>query len=310
MVALENRRQLDRAWWISTWREYRVPVATSLLTAALVSGWFYTDGFRQPHGAIDAVRTFFVYETVAGHDKPFGYYFHLLALPAKSGGVWWFGTPVAALALLGFATNFRRPVVRFIGYSAAGHFVIYSLIAYKTPWLACLPWAQVCLLAGFSVAGFSTHRLWLKISISLLAGTCLVTQFTQARRATGRFASDARNPLAYVPTRPDIETLAPWLEQLRQSAPGNSLEPVAVIGSDYWPLPWYLRSFGKIGYWPLPPDNLASMPLVFAMPETAEAVANQLAQSHTALPRGLRAEVPVILFVRNDIWNQWMLSGK
>ena len=310
MVALETRKQLDRAWWLSAWREYRLPVATSLLTAALVSGFFYTDGFRQPQGTIDAVRTFFVYETVAGHDKPLGYYFNLLSLPGKSGGVWWFGTPVAALALLGFATNFRRPVVRFIGYSAAGHFVIYSLIAYKTPWLACLPWAHVCLLAGFSVAGVSTHRLWLKISISLLAGACLVTQFTQARRAAGRFASDARNPLAYVPTRPDIETLAPWLEQLRQCAPGNSLEPVAVIGSDYWPLPWYLRSFGKIGYWPLPPDHLASMPLVFAMPETAEAVANQLAPSHTPLPLGLRAEVPVTLFVRNDIWNQWMKTGK
>jgi hypothetical protein len=52
------------------------------------------------------------------------------------------------------------------------------------------------------------------------------------------------------------------------------------------------------------------MPLVFAMPETAEAVANQLAPSHTPLPRGLRAEMPVTLFVRNDIWNQWMKTGK
>ena len=310
MVALENHKQLDRAWWISAWREYRVPVATSLLTAALVAGYFYTDAFRLPRGAIDAVRTFFVYETVAGHDKPFGYYFNLLALPGKSGGVWWFGTPAAVLALLGFALGFRRPVVRFIAYAAAGHFLIYSLIAYKTPWLACLPWAHVCLLAGFSVAGFSGRRLWLKTALCLLAGTCLVTQFTQARRASGRLASDARNPLAYVPTRAEIETLAPWLEKLRHSAPGNSLEPVAVIGTDYWPLPWYLRSFEKIGYWPLPPDDLASMPLVFAMPETAETVANQLRQSHTLLPRGLRAEVPVILFVRNDIWNQWMLTGK
>ncbi len=310
LVALENRKQLDRAWWISAWQQYRVSVAMSLLAAALIAGWFYTDGFSQPQGAIDAVRTFFIYETVAGHDKPFGYYFHLLALPTKSGGVWWYGTPVVALALLGFATHFRRPVVRFIGYSAAGHFAIYSLIAYKTPWLACLPWAQVCVLAGFGVAGFSTRPAWMKFSISLLVGACLVTQFSQARRATGRFASDARNPFAYVPTRADIETLAPWLEQLRQSAPENSLEPVAVIGTDYWPLPWYLRLFEKIGYWQRPPGHLASMPLVFAMPETAEAVANQLAQTHTPLPRGLRAEVPVTLFVRNDIWNQWLKSGK
>ena len=309
LIALESRRQLDRAWWISAWRDYRILVASSLFTAAVVAGFFYTDGFRQPGGAIDAVRTFFVYETVEGHDKPFAYYLQLLALPVKSGGVWWFGTPVVILALLGFASTFRRPegrfIIRFIAYAAVGHFAIYSLIAYKTPWLACLPWAHVCLLAGFGVAGFSRGRPWVKASLCLLVAAALVTQFRQARQATGRFASDDRNPFAYVPTRNEMETLEPWLKQLQQVAPGGTLEPVGVIGSDYWPLPWYLRSFRKIGYWPTPSTDLTKMPLVFAMPEMEDAVAGQLQQSHTPLPRGLRAGVPVVLFVRNDIWNSW-----
>jgi len=308
-IALENRKQLDRAWWISAWRDYRLPVATSMLTAAVVAGFFYTDGFRQPGGAIDAVRTFFVYETVDGHDKPFGYYLQLLALPVKSGGVWWFGTPVVILALLGYVSTFRRPegrfIIRFIAYAAVGHFAIYSLIAYKTPWLACLPWAHVCLLAGFGVAGFSRNRPWVKVSLCLLVVVALVTQFHQTRHATGRFASDDRNPFAYVPTRNEMETLEPWLKQLQQIAPGRTLEPIAVVGSDYWPLPWYLRSFGKIGYWPTPSADLTRMPLVFAMPEVEDAVASQLQQTHTPLPRGLRAGVPVVLFVRNDIWNSW-----
>jgi uncharacterized protein (TIGR03663 family) len=310
MIALENRRQLDRAWWISAWKEYRIPIATSLLTAAAVAGFFYTDAFRQPRGAIDAVRTFFVYETVAGHDKSFGYYFQLLALPFKSGGVWWLGTPVALLALLGFAVNIRRTVVRFLAYSAVGHFLIYSLIAYKTPWLACLPWAHVCLLAGFGISGFSGRHPWLQSALSLLVVTALASQFHQTRRATGRFASDDRNPFAYVPTRPDIETLEPWLKQLQQIAPAGTLEPVAVVGAGYWPLPWYLRSFGKTGYWPQPAADLTTLPVVLAMPETADATALLLQPTHTLLPRGLRAGVPVTLFVRNDIWNSWMKNGK
>lgn len=315
LIALENRKQLDRAWWISAWREYRVPLGLSLLSAALTAGFVYTDGFRQPHGAIDAVRTFFVYKTGDGHDKPFGHYFELLMVPSKSGGVWWFGTPVVVLALLGFAASFRRGaqgrgVIRFLTYATLGHFVIYSIIRYKTPWLACLPWAHLCLLAGFAVAGVSTQQRWLKITLCLLVGGCLITQFQQARQACGRFASDERNPFAYVPTRNEIETLEPWLRQLQQVAPSRTLEPIGVIGSDYWPLPWYLRSFAKIGYWPTPPDDLTSMPLVFAMPEMADAVANQLQHSHTPLPRGLRAGVPVTLFVRNDIWNHWQEDAK
>ena len=63
-----------------------------------------------------------------------------------------------------------------------------------------------------------------------------------------------------------------WLEQLRAVAPGAALDEVAVIGGDYWPLPWYLRAFEKIGYWQEPPPDLAKFPLVFAMPESAEAV--------------------------------------
>ena len=178
----------------------------------MVAGFFYTDGFRHPRGAIDAVRTFFVYETVAGHDKPFGYYFHLLALPFKSGGVWWFGTPVVLLALLGFATNIRRTVVRFLAWSAVGHFLIYSLFAYKTPWLACLPWAHVCLLAGFGIAGFSKHRLWVKTALCLLAVTASPASFTRPGRPP-----DASPPTTATPS----PTSRPGLKSKRWN-PGSS----------------------------------------------------------------------------------------
>lgn len=309
-IAVECRKQLDRAWFVLAWQNYRTAVVWSLLSAALVSTYFYTDGLKNPVGLIDSVRTFFVYKTGDGHDKPFGYYFELLAIPSKAGGVWWFGTPVVLLALLGLGSSFRsqtkgRWVIRFIAYAAIGHFLIYSLIAYKTPWLACLPWAHVCLLAGYALVGFSTQRPWVRVSIGMLVIVSLVTQTMQTTQVRGRFSSNERNPFAYVPTRNDIELLEPWLKQLQQISPGEGLEPIGVIGSEYWPLPWYLRSFGKIGYWPSPPSGLTSMPLVFAMPEVEEAVAKSLLETHAALPRGLRAGVAVTLFVRKDIWERW-----
>ena len=318
LVLIENRKDFDREMITACWRQYRLPVAISLVAAAVTAGGFYTDGFRHPQGAIDAVRTFFVYETVGGHDKSAGYYLQLLALPQKAAGLWWFGTPVAALALIAYLSTFRRrpdavkqrATIRFIAYSAAGHFLVYSLIAYKTPWLACLPWAHVCLLAGFALTGFSARRLPLQAVLAVWAGVCLVTQFHQTRRAIGRYASDDRNPFAYVPTRPDVEVMATWLDQLRQVAPGGTLEPIGVIGGDYWPLPWYLRSFDQIGYWQDPPQDLASLPLVLAMPDAVGEVMGDLEKSHIMLPRGLRANVPVYLFVRNDVWERWNAKPK
>jgi len=313
-IAWENRKSINLAWLLAGWREHGKSILLSALTAGTISVLFYTDGFRHPQGAINAVKTFFVYETVAGHDKPFAWYAQLVALPVKSGGFWWFGTPVVLLALFAFFSSFRKDssaprTLRFIGYAALGHFLIYSLIAYKTPWLACLPWAHVCLLAGFALLGFSKQKTPVKGLLVLLVGFTLVTQFQQARLASGRLASDERNPFAYVPTRNEMENLEPWLLKLKQAAPGILLEPVAVVGKDYWPLPWYLRNFRKIGYWPAPPENLASLPLVFAMPEQMDGVSIQLEDSHTALPRGLRAGVPCFLFVRNDLWKIWMESG-
>jgi hypothetical protein len=46
------------------------------------------------------------------------------------------------------------------------------------------------------------------------------------------------------------------------------------------------------------------------MPENAAAVNSALAASHVALPRGLRAEVPLLVFIRNDLWQSWMTLEK
>jgi uncharacterized protein (TIGR03663 family) len=316
LIAWENRKSLDRAALAAAWREHRIPVIVSGLASVVTAIGFYTDGFRHLQGAVDAVRTFFVYETVEGHDKSFGYYFQLLAMPQKSGGIWWFGTPLLVLALIALASTFRgdedapkcRATIRFIAYAAAGHFLIYSLIAYKTPWLACLPWAHVCLLAGFAVARFSSQRLATQVALVVLTIICLFTQFRQARYANGRFASDDRNPYAYVPTRRDVEVMEEWLEKLRDRSPAGMVDGVAVIGSYYWPLPWYLRGFEKIGYWKEPPPDLEKFPLVCAMPESLGAVTERLGDTHVSVQRGLRAGVPLYLFVRKDVWQHWLES--
>ena len=304
-----------RPQWASIralWNQHRISIALAASSALLTAAFFYTDAFREARGMFDAIRTFFVYETAGGHDKPIGYYAKLFALPVKSGGTWWFGTPVILLAATACIHAFGKTpppqarVIRFIAISVILHALAYSVIRYKNPWLACLPWAQLCLLAGYSLAGFSNRSKPTKAWIVAIAAIAIVTQTVQSRHATGRLASDERNPFAYVPTRQDIEDLEPWLKKLQAIAPGQSIEPIAVIGNGYWPLPWVLRSFENTGYWQNPPPNLAAMPIVLAMPEHAASVAKELEATHQPLPRGLRSGVPVMLFVKRDLWQLWM----
>jgi len=268
-----------------------------------VSMFYYTDHFTRWSGAIDAFRTYFVYKTVEGHDKPFFYYLTPLLIPKNAGGLWWFETPLIIAALAAFIGSFvsksMRPetqnTIRFLAFAAAFHFLIYSLIAYKTPWLALLPWAHVCLLAGFAVFLLPNRK-------PILAGALalgFIPLWFQARNATGRYASDDRNPYAYVPTAGDIETLEPWLDSIATASPDTPMEPIAIIGCDYWPLPWYLRKYAKMGAWPEAPPSIERLPVIFAMSDLTDT----LIQTHVPVPRGLRTDTPMIVWIRQDFWD-------
>lgn len=285
-------------------RPWRGVALTNLAAAGVVAAVFYTRFFTRPEGIIDAVATFFRYETGAGHAKSVWYYAKLTIIPVKSGGIWWFATPVFLLALLGAWRGFARgfQAGRFLAWSALFHFAIYGVIGYKTPWLLCLPWAHVCLLAGLAFREIHQAPRAVRWVAPLLTGAAITTQAVQARHIIGRIESDPRNPFAYVPTRRDVETITGWLGELRQTAPPG---PLAVIGRDIWPLPWYLRDF-RCGYWVELPGNTADFPVIITVPSQGELQADALAGTHVPFPRGLRDGVPMIVWLRKDVWENWL----
>ena len=277
-------------------------------TTAAVAAIFYTDLGRHPAGAVDFLRTYFVYETSPGHHKPAGYYAHLLLWPKFRGGFWWFETLVLIPAVVGFVASFRDPrgrAIRFLGLAALAEALVYTLIAYKTPWLMLVVWLQVCLVAGYGAARLLTVRPVWGRSVAAAALVAIVAwQAQQAVRAAHRFPADDRNPYAYVPTATGIEKLAPWIDQLVAASPAARAEPLAVVGDGHWPLPWYLRRFERVGYWSDHPEGVAELPVVLVVPHATNTPdqPDPLAATHTALPRSLRTDTPVVVYVRHDVW--------
>ena len=281
-------------------------IAVCLFVATL----FYSNGFQTIYGMGDAFKTYFIYETTDGHEKPLNYYIDLLILPKLALGTYWTEGIVSVLALGSIAVTFKlssqRKIVIFLTVACTGHLLIYSLIRYKTPWLMLVPWAHACLLAGSLIERLAVNRSAVRTIglILLLFGVGYQTK--QSLLANGRYACDARNPYAYVPTSKDTISLSNWLAELTLQQPKLCKETIAVVGSGYWPLPWYLRDFNTIGYWAEWDASLTHLSIVFAMPEQDSAVSLALAHTHTALPRSLRAQVPITLYLRNDIWNVWI----
>ena len=302
LVETRGRHRLGEVWRLCG-RDALIAVGISLV----VGFAFYTQGFRYWQGAVDAVRTYFIYETVAGHDKPFWWYVHLMLWPEMRGGFRWGETVLGLAALVAVAVSLRPRAmpreavwaVRFLACSAVFHFLIYSLISYKTPWLMVLPWAHVALLAGFAVC----HPALLRRGPQLVVGALLLlmasAQLVQTSRSSFRFASDARNPYAYPSSSSDLNTLESWITRIDEAASFQSIEPIAVIGGDYWPLPWYLRRHQHVGYWPAPPENLERLPLVFDL----VGLDDVLMETHVPIPRGLRDGLPITAWVRVDFWD-------
>lgn len=308
-TALFNRQPDWRQGMAKLYRTAGWLFAGLILTTLLL----YTDFLRSPAGILDSVKTFLVYETVDGHEKPFPYYAHLLLWPKLQAGVLWWEGMVAAIALIAVVLHEkassppeRLPFVRFLGIATAVHFLVYSCIGYKTPWLMVVPWAHACLLAGCLLAGLSGMSRAGRFAC--LCGLILVAGFQshQALLASGRFAADSRNPYAYVPTTRDAARLGDWLVELNSAVQPQSIEPVAVVGSAYWPLPWYLRDFDSIGYWPAAGAFLEELPVAIVLPGQFEQCDGLLRESHVALPRGLRVDTPLMVYIRKDIWRAWM----
>lgn len=293
-------------------KEYFQTGSVCIFVAALISTMLYTDAFRNMAGIVDAVRSYFIYETVGGHEKPIGYYVELMLVPKQALGLWWTEAAIALFAVFACIHAMRtqeqmRPVI-FLSVATLSHILIYSMIGYKTPWLMLLPWAHACLLAGFTFTGFKGWGNELRIASVLVLLAGLTYQTRQTMLACGRLSNDVRNPYAYVPTSKDAGRLEEWLLSLKAMNTATDLQPIAVVGREYWPLPWYLRDFETIGYWDVPDMSFMDYPLVIAMPPQVEACDTILEQTHVRLPRTLRADVPVILYLQNELWEQWTSS--
>lgn len=185
-----------------------------------------------------------------GHEQSFGYFGKLLI-----GG--WSGGLLVGLACVGLFIVFRRrdaSVLHLLAYYALLVAAIYSLIPYKTPWLALNFWLPLALFAAVAVNS-AWHRAVKHFSrraaipiflvFAVFSGV-LIARDTRQRVFVG--PADENNPYAYAHTSEDILGLPDEIADTARRE-GITTPRIAVIASDPWPLPWYLRRFQQVGFW-------------------------------------------------------------
>ncbi len=295
-----------------------------LAVALFVSFLLFSSFFQNPRGFLDSILSFQIYFTRAGeagfHLHPWSYYLHLLSFSRVTGGPPWTEALMLILALAGFVAAFsssprggadtRFP--RFLVFYTALTTAAYSLIPYKTPW-NILPFdIGFILLAGCgaaALAGVFRSKAGRLITSFLIAAGCLHLAL-QSYRANFIYPADPRNPYVYAQTSPDFLKLVRRVETAASRYPDRRNTLIKVVASPYetWPIPWYLRSFGRVGYWTSAKTagDIDQPPLIIASAE--EAVRLELPQPDMYQSEfyGLRPGVLLVLFVRTDLWNSMM----
>jgi len=251
------------------------------------------------------------------HLHPWDFYLERLFWFHHGFGPVWSEALILGLALVGLMVSLRPAVtpgsqttwLRFAGFYTVALTAAYSAIAYKTPWCALGFLHGMILLAG--VGAVALVRLARSPGLRFAVGTGIVLATAQlgvqSWRASFVFYEDRRNPYVYAQAVSDVRELADRVAALaRVAAQGPEVAiTVAAPGSDYWPLPWYLRGFAKVGWY----SDLEAAPdadVFIASPRFRAALNAKLGQTHQTVGLfGLRPGTFLQLFVRRELWRDY-----
>ena len=310
-------------------------IAAMAIVAAAVAALFFSSFGRHPEGIKDAVNALNIYvergSVAPGfHARPFFAYLGPLIASIR-GGLIFTELFVLILGLAGMIFVFLPqrnkesmidldplPVHRSLGvflvvYTVAAT-LIYSLIPYKTPWnmLAFyLGWLILAGIGAISIYRRAGNPLYRAVVILVLAAGIGHLAW-QSQLANFRYPSDPRNPYVYAQTSPDFLKLVDRIDALAAVHREGRYLPIKVLAGPYeqWPLPWYLRDYGNVGYWTK--AEAAGDPgrnaLIIASADNAEAVRKKLGGQAIEENFGLRPEVLLTLFVPSSLWDAFMKS--
>ncbi len=273
-----------------------------------------------PTGPLDAVKAYLPYLHRAGgeslHIHPAWFYAQRLfwqnstfTPPWTELGALLLAVVAVRAALVGRGLGDANAwFVRWLALYTLLLFVMYSLIPYKTPWCILGVSHGMALLAGIGLAvlwrgAWRSSQRVLVLAVTLLIPVQLAWQ---AWALSHTAVSSRHNPWAYADTVPDVRNLVELIEEMAAVDPEGKGMHIQVIceEDDYWPLPYYLRDFSRVGWWSAPPPAPLAPVLV-----VSTGVLNNAELEATHVSAGwfqLRHGVFRSCFVERGLWEKFL----
>jgi uncharacterized protein (TIGR03663 family) len=265
---------------------------------------FYSSFFTNyPKGVYDALRTFDFWSKTGkeAHVHPITTYIKWLIKQES---------PLLFLGSLGaIAAVFsrKRPVALFCSLWAFGLIAAYSLVPYKTPWLVLNFVVPLAIAAGYAIQTIyelDRRQLWLP-AVFLLASVFVSSYQMGDLNFVNYDNDDIYYVYVYAHTKRDTNQLVDEIDKYARRASQGSTG-ITIMSPDYWPLPWYLRNYSRVGYYGRLTQTVE--PIVIANETQRTEVEGTLGPDYHLVPSGsgtgafaLRPGVDLLLYVRGGL---------
>ena len=295
---------------IGGWRRVALLAVVALGLFLFVNVLFYSSFFTNPKGVGSAVEAYKIWKKT-GESGFHGYrwykYFQWLIGDRNVRNEWEFGEEplllfVAALGAAFAVWRVRRRFPLFAALWGFGLLAAYSLIKYKTPWLVLSMLPPFAFAGGYAVNVLYHRRGW-RVPALALAALCLSVAAYQSYRVNFVHYDSDRYPYVYAHTKRSFLDLIAEIERVaeRTGNKHNASLNVAVENQEYWPLPWYVRDFKRVGYIGQITQTNDDMVLVKdkQVPAAQSALGGRYRRVGDSFE--LRPGVKLVLFARNEL---------
>jgi len=285
-----------------------VPLATIALVAfavfITVNVLFYSSFFTNyPKGVSDAMQTlrFWSHRT---HEHEHPWYQYIQWLIQEESVLMILGGLGALIAV--WRANNRLAV--FLSLWSFGLLAAYSLVGYKTPWISLNFIVPLALTSGYTLeVAYQKLRAfgqrWLFILLAVLIAAPCTYQMYELNFV--HYDDDAY-PYVYAHTRRELHAMLDEIDKVSKRMGTGTDTGIAIVSPDYWPLPWYLRDYKKVGYYQQ--IVATTEPIIIGSTAQEEQLKQTYGDRYVLVPSGkedssyaLRPGVDLLLYVRKDV---------
>jgi len=215
--------------------------------------------------------------------------------------------PIMILSAVGTAIAFFKPrstLAMFTGLWAFGLFVAYTLIPYKTPWLALSFLLPMCIIGGFAinelVSAFKQPAAK-AISVIVAIAACVVLSYQTYVLNFVRY-DDEDMPYVYAHTKREFLELVAEIEHYSEKSGKGRDAKIQIVSPEYWPLVWYMKDNpGAMFHGRIAPADKAEMIVAKKGEQDNDVMKRYSSEYEYVGSWGLRPGVDLVLLVRKDL---------